>query len=52
MDTQKMINGVAGLASVRKCGCLSGKQYADCCGKYIEDPEHKELRKSLGSTDL
>ena len=47
MNLQQTFNQCDGAASLRKCGCLSGKQYADCCGKFIEDPKHKERRKAI-----
>lgn len=47
MDFQKTFNEIPRAASVRRCGCLSGLQYADCCGKFIESAGHKELRKAI-----
>ncbi len=36
LDTQKSVNGVKHFFSARKCGCLSGKMYVECCGKYVK----------------
>lgn len=47
MDMQNMFNRSPHTASARKCGCMSGLQYAECCGKFIETPEHKEKRELM-----
>lgn len=46
-DAQHLFNSMSHGFSSRKCGCLSGKIYVECCGKFIETPNHKELRKSV-----
>ena len=32
---QKAVDASPHARSVRKCGCMSGKQYIECCGKYV-----------------
>lgn len=44
MDMQEMFNKNVHVFSARKCGCLSGKMYVDCCGKHVESPDHKDRR--------
>lgn len=46
MGMQGVMNR-AGAVSLRKCGCMSGLMYAECCGKHIEGEEHKRLRESV-----
>lgn len=51
IDFQKAIDSTMALTggravSARKCGCLSGLVYGDCCGKAVELPEAKALRKA------
>jgi hypothetical protein len=45
-DLQRTFNATTHGFSARKCGCLSGKMYGDCCGKSIETPAHREMRKA------
>lgn len=47
MDIHKTLNEHGNAASLRKCGCMSGKMYGDCCGKFIESKEHRELRRAI-----
>jgi hypothetical protein len=47
LDQQKLFNGMSHGFSARKCGCLSGKMYVECCGKFIESKEHKKTREAL-----
>lgn len=44
--TQKLYNQMSHGFSARKCGCMSGKIYVECCGKFIESPRHKETREA------
>ena len=45
-NTQKLYNEMTHGFSARKCGCMSGKIYVECCGKFIESPKHKETREA------
>ena len=47
LDTQKAMNESPHGASFRKCGCLSGLLYVECCGKFVESEHHKAMRKDL-----
>lgn len=49
LDTQKVMNESPHSASFRKCGCLSGLLYVECCGKFVESEQHKAARKELRS---
>lgn len=42
---QRIFNQVEGGISLRKCGCLSGLLYVECCGKSVESKTHKEMRE-------
>jgi hypothetical protein len=46
IDMQKVMNQSEHAFSVRKCGCMSGKIYVECCGKFVESEKHKETRQS------
>lgn len=46
-DTQKTYNEMSHGISMRKCGCMSGKMYVECCGKFIESPNHKDTREAV-----
>lgn len=46
LDAQAIFNGMTKGFNARTCGCLSGKIYVECCGKFVESPGHKELRES------
>lgn len=46
-DLQRVFNEIPGQASARKCGCMSGLMYGDCCGKFIETQEHRDNRKVI-----
>lgn len=48
MSVQQDFNEMEHGLSVRKCGCLSGLMYVECCGKFIETRRHKETRESTG----
>lgn len=45
-STQQLYNQMTHAFSARKCGCMSGKVYVECCGKFIESPKHKETREA------
>jgi hypothetical protein len=45
-NTQQLYNQMSHGFSARKCGCMSGMIYVDCCGKFIESPKHKETREA------
>lgn len=47
IETQRIFNESPNVASVRKCGCMSGKAYGDCCGKHVETQEHRQRRGSI-----
>lgn len=50
IDMQKTMNQSEHAFSVRKCGCMSGNLYVECCGKAVESERHKEIRKAaMGS---
>lgn len=50
MDMHKALNKTVHAASLRKCGCMSGKMYGDCCGKHIESREHRDRRKAISES--
>lgn len=47
IEIQKTFNMAPNTFSVRKCGCLSGLAYVECCGKSVEGPRHKDLRGDM-----
>lgn len=47
LDTQKVMNDSPHGASYRKCGCLSGLLYVECCGKFVESEQHRATRNDL-----
>jgi hypothetical protein len=49
MSLQNCMNKSPNAASLRKCGCMSGKLYVECCGKYVESQKHKENREAIQS---
>lgn len=46
---QRDMNVTPNLASVRKCGCLSGLQYVECCGKGNESESHRKARRAIAA---
>lgn len=46
-EMQDVMNQAIHGASVRKCGCMSGLMYVECCGKGIESDGHRELRRGI-----
>jgi hypothetical protein len=47
LSMQQGFNKMSHGFSARKCGCMSGRIYVECCGKSVESPSHKEVREAV-----